>query len=139
MILISALILFNIAGARAGHLDNMYRDQIRPHGHVRSDAIYDANLDACYDQTGADRNVADTATFKKCMLMRGWRWQYTRLVRDAVPAEDNDTMPAETPASDDSITSQANAIAESEVEAAAAATLQSSVDSQTAINSANAQ
>jgi hypothetical protein len=69
MILISALILSNIAGARADHLDNMYRDQIRPHGHVRSDAIYDANLDACYDQTGADRNVADAATFKKCMLI----------------------------------------------------------------------
>jgi hypothetical protein len=139
MILISALILSNIAGARADHLDNMYRDQIRPHGHVRSDAIYDANLDACYDQTGADGNVADAATFKKCMLMHGWRWQYARLIRDAAPAEDNDTTPAETPASDDSITSQANAIAESEVEAAAAATLQSSVDSQNAMNSANAQ
>jgi hypothetical protein len=87
MILISALILSNIAGGRADHLDNMYRDQIRPHGHVRSDAIYDANLDACYDQTGADRNVADAATFKKCMLMHGWRWQYARLIRDAAPAK----------------------------------------------------
>jgi len=53
-----------------------YRDLIRPHGHHRSAAVFQAKLNACYKQTGASRFRDDTPAFKKCMLSRGFKWQY---------------------------------------------------------------
>jgi hypothetical protein len=71
-----------LAGAANAHAQPQmkYYDLIRPHGHPRSDAIHEADLDYCYNQTGADRELADTPEFKKCMLGRGYRWVWTRMV-----------------------------------------------------------
>jgi hypothetical protein len=78
-----------LSSARAdGTVQESYRDLIRPHGHPRSDAIHQADLDYCYSQTGTMRAFADTPAFKQCMLTRGYRWQTTRVLGDSpgVPA-----------------------------------------------------
>jgi hypothetical protein len=80
-ILISVMLLAGVSSAQADDSEMNYRDLIRPQGHPRSDAIYTQNLDLCYNQTGIDRKLADTPAFKKCMLSRGYRWQFTRMVR----------------------------------------------------------
>lgn len=43
--------------------------------HPRSDAVFEADLNACYAQSGASRRQRDTPAFKTCMLGRRWRWQ----------------------------------------------------------------
>jgi hypothetical protein len=76
-IIISMVLLAGIASASADTVvvQERYYDLIRPHGHPRSDAIHQADLDSCYGQTGAIRGLADTPAFKQCMLGRGYRWQ----------------------------------------------------------------
>jgi hypothetical protein len=65
------------------HGEKTYYDTIRPHGHPRSLALYSASVDACYAATGESRTaIYDTAAFKKCMLARGYRYQYTKVVQD---------------------------------------------------------
>jgi hypothetical protein len=65
------------------HGEKTYYDTIRPHGHPRSFALYSAGVDACYDATGESRTaVYDTAAFKQCMLARGYRYEYTKVVQD---------------------------------------------------------
>ena len=65
------------------HGESMYYDTIRPHGHPRSDAIYNASVNACYRSSGQSRTaVHDTDAFKSCMLSRGYRFQYTNIVQD---------------------------------------------------------
>jgi hypothetical protein len=81
-LMISVLLFCVCAHARADHREMMYYDLIRTDGHPRSEAIYRENLDFCYDQTGADRTLDDTRSFKQCMLGRGYRWQYTHMIRD---------------------------------------------------------
>src|SRR5271155_1904760 len=61
------------AGA-AFAVDN-YHDLVRPHGRARSDALFDADLEACYARTGGSRSQPDTPAFKTCMLGRRWQWQ----------------------------------------------------------------
>jgi hypothetical protein len=76
----SIVFLAGIAGARADAIvQERYYDLIRPHGHPRSAAVHNADLDYCYGQTGAIRGLADTPEFKECMLGRGYRWQSTRI------------------------------------------------------------
>jgi hypothetical protein len=94
-IIISVLLFCGSADAHADHFEMMYRDLIRPGGQPRSDAVYQENLDFCYGQTGADRNLADTPAFKQCMLGRGYRWQYTHDVSDQ-PAPSRHKKPAKT-------------------------------------------
>jgi hypothetical protein len=65
------------------HGESTYYDTIRPHGHPRSDAIYNAGVNACYRSSGQSRTaVHDTDAFKSCMLSRGYRFQYTDVVQD---------------------------------------------------------
>jgi hypothetical protein len=65
------------------HGDKYYHDTVRPHGHPRSFAVYDASVNACYSTTGESRAaVHDTAAFKQCMLSRGYRYEYTNVVQD---------------------------------------------------------
>jgi len=71
--IVTALMLGTALGAQAGTNDTYY-DMIRPNGHPRSDAIFQAALNACYSQTGASRFSADTPAFKQCMLGRSYRW-----------------------------------------------------------------
>jgi hypothetical protein len=79
--LVSILLLASVAGAHADYFETTYHDMIRPHGQPRSDAIFQANLDTCYSQTGADRTMADTPAFQKCMSSRGYRFQTVRNVQ----------------------------------------------------------
>jgi hypothetical protein len=68
-------------------VQNAYYDLIRPQGHPRSDAVHQADIDLCYDRTGADRTETDTPAFKKCMLGRGYRWMFARNVpQQSAPA-----------------------------------------------------
>jgi hypothetical protein len=65
------------------HGEKMYYDTIRPHGHPRSFALYNTSVNACYAATGESRAaIYDTAAFKKCMLSRGYRYEYTNVVQD---------------------------------------------------------
>jgi hypothetical protein len=80
-IAISIALTCGLAGAYAGTNDTYY-DLVRPNGHPRSDAIFDADLNFCYGQTGASRYSQDTPAFKQCMLSRKWRWQSVKIVRD---------------------------------------------------------
>ena len=80
IVLVSILLLAGAAGAHADHFETTYHDMIRPHGKPRSEAIFRANLDACYNQTGEDRTLADSPAFKQCMSSRGYRLQSVRNV-----------------------------------------------------------
>ena len=65
------------------HGESTYRDTIRPHGHPRSTAVYNANVNACYSSSGESHAaVYDTPAFKQCMLSRGYRFEYTKVVQD---------------------------------------------------------
>ena len=69
------------------HGESTYYDTIRPHGHPRSEAIYNANVNACYSSSGESRMaVYDTPAFKQCMLSRGYRFEFTKVVQDAPSA-----------------------------------------------------
>jgi hypothetical protein len=70
------------AGAST-HGESTYHDTIRPHGHSRGYAVYNANVNACYSSSGESRTaVYDTPAFKQCMLSRGYRFEYTKVVQD---------------------------------------------------------
>jgi hypothetical protein len=79
-IIACALLLLGTFVAQAYHSDDTYRDLVRPNGQPRSDAIFNADLNFCYRQTGASRMDADTPAFKQCMLSRNWQWQSSRIV-----------------------------------------------------------
>ena len=77
---VSVALMCGLAGAYAGTNDTYY-DLVRPNGQPRSDAIFDADLNFCYGQTGASRYSQDTPAFKQCMLGRKWRWESVRITR----------------------------------------------------------
>jgi hypothetical protein len=82
-VIAATLLLCPLAPAFATtHYEMTWRDMVRPHGHKRSQMVYDADLNTCYDQTGQSRETASTPGFKTCMKSRGYRWISTRLVRD---------------------------------------------------------
>jgi hypothetical protein len=77
-----ALVLVGTFAAQAYHYDDTYYDLVRPNGQPRSDAIFNADLNFCYRQTGDSRyGDGDTPAFKQCMLGRKWRWESSRIVR----------------------------------------------------------
>jgi hypothetical protein len=80
-IIACALLLTGTVGALAGHSNDTYYDLVRPNGQPRSDAIFQADLDSCYGQTGASRYDQDSPAFKQCMLGRKWQWQSVRITR----------------------------------------------------------
>jgi hypothetical protein len=85
MTLVIAVLAAGVASSAGAstHGESMYYDTIRPHGHPRSDAIYNASLNACYRSSGESRTaVHDTDAFKSCMLSRGYRFEYTNVVQD---------------------------------------------------------
>ena len=83
IVIATALVIASLSPALASsHYETMYHDNIRPHGKPRSDAVYNAALDACYAQTGIDRNGPDTQAFRDCMTAHDYRWVYTREVQD---------------------------------------------------------
>ena len=50
-VFIVAVLLF-ITAAHADQMIYKYHDTIRPHGHKRSDAIGEANINFCYESVG---------------------------------------------------------------------------------------
>ena len=76
-IAIAVALMCGLAAAHAGTSDTYY-DLVRPNGHPRSDAIFDADLNFCYGQTDASRTSQDTPAFKQCMLGRKWRWEFVK-------------------------------------------------------------
>ena len=78
---ICAVILCGIGAAHAYHSEDTYTDLVRPNGQPRSDAVFNADLNFCYRQTGASRMDADTPAFKQCMLGRQWKWDSVKTVR----------------------------------------------------------
>jgi hypothetical protein len=84
MLAIAILATGLVSSANAStHGESTYYDTIRPHGHPRSDAIYNANVNACYSSSGESRMaVYDTPAYKQCMLSRGYRFEYTDVVQD---------------------------------------------------------
>jgi hypothetical protein len=83
-VLLGALSPGLVSSASAStHGESTYYDTIRPHGHARSDSIYNAAVNACYSSSGESRiAVHDTPAFKKCMLSRGYRFEFTKVVQD---------------------------------------------------------
>ena len=72
-IIITTAMLLGTVAAQAGQTDT-YHDLIRPNGKMRSDAVHEADLNFCYQQTGQSRFRPDGAAFKKCMARRGYRF-----------------------------------------------------------------
>ncbi len=84
MLAVAILATGMVSSASAStHGKSMYRDTIRPHGHPRSAAVYNASVNACYRSSGESHMaVYDTPAFKQCMLSRGYRFEYTKVVQD---------------------------------------------------------
>ena len=81
-IIACALLLVGTFAAQAYHSNDTYYDLVRPNGQPRSDAVFNADLNFCYRQTGDSRyGLGDTPAFKQCMLGRKWRWELVRIVR----------------------------------------------------------
>jgi hypothetical protein len=80
-IIIGMLLLTGVGAAHADYYETTYHDVIRPHGKPRSDAIYQANLDACYSKTREDRTQPDTPAFRQCMLVHGYSFLAMREVK----------------------------------------------------------
>ncbi|HLH88656.1 MAG TPA: hypothetical protein VKX28_09370 [Xanthobacteraceae bacterium] len=74
-----------------------YYDLIRPHGHPRSNAVHQADLDFCHAQTGQSRYSPDGPAFKKCMLSRGYRFVSQRNVGAGRAAPSYDPGPSYDP------------------------------------------
>src|SRR5690349_5600558 len=84
-ILVAALLIATTLGA---HADNtVYKNILKQ---PRNDDALQADGTYCDWQVGRDRNgVPTSAAYKKCMLGRGWRYQYTT----RTPAEKTWTDP----------------------------------------------
>jgi hypothetical protein len=78
-LVICAVLLCGIVVAHADHSNDTYYDLVRPNGQPRSDAVFQADLNFCYRQTGASRYSQDTPALKQCMLGRQWQWQSVRI------------------------------------------------------------
>jgi hypothetical protein len=100
IIVTTALLLGTAVAAQARPVAQYY-DLIRPNGHMRSDAVHQADVDACYRQTGTGPYEPDTAAMKKCMLSRGYRFMWQRGFvsgsRQGAPSYDSGPSPSSSP------------------------------------------
>jgi hypothetical protein len=79
----AAIVLGSLSPALASsHSEFTWHDNIRPHGHPRSQSIADAAVNYCYAQTGLSREDDITQAFKDCMATRSYTWVSTRLVQN---------------------------------------------------------
>ena len=60
IIAVCVALLGGIAGTQADQPVMKYYDLIRSHGRPRSDAIHQADINYCYDQTGAEHAQVPT-------------------------------------------------------------------------------
>jgi hypothetical protein len=90
----TALLIASLSPALASsHYEMMYHDNIRPNGHPRSDAVYNAALDDCYSQTELARDAKDNKAFRDCMTTHDYRWVYTKQVQDPPSKRVANTIP----------------------------------------------
>jgi hypothetical protein len=57
-IIACALLLAGTFAAQAYHYETTYNDLVRPNGQPRGDATYNADLNFCYRQTGANLSIS---------------------------------------------------------------------------------
>jgi len=77
-IIVAAAVLLGTFSAAQARPINAYYDLIRPNGHPRSDAIHNADLEDCYQQTGQSRYRLDGPAFQACMRAHGYRYMWGR-------------------------------------------------------------
>lgn len=160
LLVTSMLLLGGACCAFAGTPIDHYRDLIRPHGHPRSNAVFQTSLDRCYSRTGADRTKHDTPAFKQCMATQHYRWLHAS--RSPAPARrqpatqaaagwppfhveigfggtasSNDSPSTPNPSADIDRTNQMNAAAQDQVNAGIAATTQTEVQFNTIYSQGN--
>jgi hypothetical protein len=79
-IIVAAVLLGNVVSAQADQSIFHWYDTIRPHGHKRSDAIGEANVNTCNARVGIQYETVSPA-FKECMRGLGYRYLYTTVKR----------------------------------------------------------
>jgi hypothetical protein len=90
--LITAAVLSSIlAGADADQLHSYWRDAIRPHGHKRSDAVFNANVSTCNDRAGVQSDSVSLA-YRECMQSFGYRFVSARIEHTPAPKRDRSVV-----------------------------------------------
>ena len=79
-IIAATMLLGSVLAAHADHMVFTWHDTIRPHGHKRSDAIGEANVNTCNAQFGAPVDSISPA-YADCMRALGYRFVSARLKR----------------------------------------------------------
>src|ERR1700686_5407248 len=79
-IIVAAVLLGNVVSAQADQSTFHWYDTIRPHGHKRSDAIGEANVNTCNARAGIQYETVSPA-FKECMRGLGYRYMSTTVKR----------------------------------------------------------
>ncbi|WP_424632040.1 hypothetical protein [Bradyrhizobium sp. SYSU BS000235] len=78
-LMMSAVLLSTLASASADQMHFYWRDAIRPHGHKRSNAVFNANVSACNGRAGVQSDSVSLA-YKECMHSFGYRFRYARIL-----------------------------------------------------------
>lgn len=78
-IIAGLLLLCAGVAAKADHMEYNWHDMIRPGGHKRGDAAFQADLTTCIDKVGGKDDP--TPAFKRCMRELGYRYMYARTIR----------------------------------------------------------
>jgi len=87
----SAVLLSTLASASADQVRFHWHDTIRPHGHKRSQAIFDTAVNSCNERAGVQDESVSPA-FKACMRGYGYRYMYSRLERTPAPKRDRSVV-----------------------------------------------
>lgn len=87
IIIAATMLLGSVFAAHADHMVFRWHDTIRPHGHKRSDAIGEANVNHCNAQFGAPVDSISPA-YEDCMRALGYRFVSARLKRGPDGAPD---------------------------------------------------
>jgi hypothetical protein len=80
-VIAGVLLIGAVATAQANHLDIKWHDTIRPGGHMRSNAIGQANVNYC-NRTVGIQYTRVSAAYKACMQRLGYRFVSAKWVRD---------------------------------------------------------
>src|SRR4051794_29204476 len=81
VILAGMLLLGAEVNAQADHKIFNWHDTIRPGGHKRGDAAFEADVNYCNGVAGVQSTYV-TAAYKACMRGRGYSYQSTKTARD---------------------------------------------------------
>jgi hypothetical protein len=81
VIVASAALLASVLCAQAEHSLDNYHD-LRPNGHKRSEATFEADVASCKRLTHDSIYRPDSRAMKRCMMRRSWQWQSSQWVED---------------------------------------------------------